>query len=106
MNKSDQKILSRATDNLLVESQKNKEKLKKVKVENKSLRRKLKVKEEVLENQKNSYDELEKMLISMLKRYNRRCPCDRPEECESMVCYSLQPEEIVQVLSESSSDSE
>ena len=106
MNKSDKKILSRATDNLLVESQKNREKLQKVKLENKSLRRKLKVKEEILENQKNSYNELEKMLISMLKRYNRRCPCDQPEECESMVCYSLQPEEIVQVLSESSSDSE
>ena len=93
MNKSDKILLSRATDSLLVESQKNKEKLQQVKNENLQLKRKLKVKEEVLETQKNNYDELEQMLISMLKRYNRRCPCERPEECESIICFSLQPDE-------------
>lgn len=106
MNKSDKKFLSRATDNLLVELQKNKEKLKKCQDENKQLKRKVQHKDEVVINQNKSYNKLEKMLISMLERYNRKCPCENPDECEELVCFSLQPDERVigHVSSESESD--
>ena len=107
MNKSNQNLLARATNELLLDSQKNKEKLREVKMENKKLKRKAKISEEAMNIRNKEYIELEKMLVSMLARYDRRCPCENPEECEKLLCFSLQPDEVERrIVVETSSDSD
>ena len=109
MNKKDEKILSKATNRLLIDLQNTTDKLKLARSEARKWKKRFESKEELWDSARRKCEELEADLVKMLVREKRRCPCDEPENCVKIRCLRLATEATEQQLAESdesSSDSE
>ena len=89
MNKAETKKLSLAANRLLIENQVLTEKLEKQKKQSLKFKKKSALLAEKLENEKTRSAVFEDMVLGLLSRYERRCPCNDVDACESPECIEL-----------------